>query len=44
MIAEGQAFVTTKWWIPVIPGLAVIYAGITFSLIGDGLSDVWRVR
>ncbi len=44
MIAEGQAFVTTKWWIPVIPGLAVIYSGIAFSLIGDGLSDVWRVR
>lgn len=44
MIAEGQAFVTTKWWIPVIPGLAVIYCGITFSLIGDGLSDLWRVR
>lgn len=44
MIAEGQAFVTTKWWIPVIPGLAVIYSGIAFSLLGDGLSDVWRVR
>lgn len=35
---------TTKWWIPVIPGLAVIYSGIAFSLLGDGLSDVWRVR
>jgi len=44
MIAEGQSFATTKWWIPVIPGLAVVSTGISLSLIGDGLSDVWKVR
>lgn len=44
MIAEGQAFVTSKWWVPVIPGLAVVTTGVALSLVGDGLSDVWRVK
>lgn len=44
MINDGQAFVTTKWWISTIPGLAVIYTGITLSLVGDGLGDAWRVK
>ena len=44
MIADGQPFVTTKWWISALPGLAVIYTGIGLSLIGDGLADAWRVK
>jgi peptide/nickel transport system permease protein len=44
MINEGQAFVTTKWWISTLPGLAVIYTGITLALVGDGLGDAWRVK
>ncbi|MGV8882720.1 MAG: ABC transporter permease [Rhodoglobus sp.] len=44
MISDGQAFVTTKWWISTLPGLAVIYTGISLSLVGDGLGDAWRVK
>lgn len=44
MISDGQTFVTTKWWISTIPGLAVIYTGISLSLVGDGLGDAWRVK
>jgi peptide/nickel transport system permease protein len=44
MIADGQPFVTTKWWISALPGLAVIYTGIALSLVGDGLADAWRVK
>jgi peptide/nickel transport system permease protein len=44
MIQDGQDFVTTKWWLSTVPGLAVIYTGISLSLIGDGLGDAWRVR
>lgn len=44
MISDGQSFVTTKWWISTIPGLAVIYTGISLSLLGDGLGDAWRVK
>ncbi|MBX3032195.1 MAG: ABC transporter permease [Chloroflexi bacterium] len=44
MIADGQPFVTTKWWISALPGFAVIYTGIALSLLGDGLADAWRVK
>jgi peptide/nickel transport system permease protein len=42
MITEGQAFMTTAWWISALPGLAIVITGIALSLIGDGLADVLR--
>ncbi|MBR3504976.1 MAG: ABC transporter permease [Clostridia bacterium] len=42
MIAEGQNFMTTAWWLSVIPGLMVVYTGIALSFIGDGLADIWN--
>ena len=42
MITEGQAYITTAWWMSVFPGLAMVITGIGLSLIGDGLSDVLR--
>ena len=44
MISDGQLFLTTKWWISTLPGLAVVTTGIGLSLAGDGLADVWRLR
>ena len=44
MISDGQLFLTTKWWISTLPGLAVVTTGIGLSLVGDGLADVWRLR
>lgn len=44
MISDGQLFLTTKWWIPTLPGLAVVTTGVGLSLLGDGLADVWRLR
>ncbi|MET3209534.1 UNVERIFIED_CONTAM: peptide/nickel transport system permease protein [Paenibacillus sp. PvR008] len=42
MISDGQPFISTKWWLSAIPGLAVVYTGIALSLVGDGLADIWR--
>jgi peptide/nickel transport system permease protein len=42
MIAEGRDFIFDAWWISTFPGLVIIYAGITFTLLGDGLDDVLR--
>ncbi|MEK4852285.1 ABC transporter permease [Paenibacillus sp. FSL H7-0756] len=42
MIADGQPFITTAWWLSAVPGFAVVYTGIALSLLGDGLADVWR--
>ena len=44
MISEGRTFIFTAWWISTFPGLAIIYAGITFALLGDGLDDWLRPK
>jgi len=44
MISDGQLFLTTRWWVPTLPGLAVVTTGVGLSLLGDGLADVWRLR
>jgi peptide/nickel transport system permease protein len=42
MIADGQAFLTTKWELSTIPGVMVIITALGLSLIGDGLADLLR--
>jgi peptide/nickel transport system permease protein len=42
MIADGQNYILTAWWLTTFPGLAVVFVGIAFSLIGDGLADLLR--
>jgi peptide/nickel transport system permease protein len=42
MIAEGQDFLTTKWQLSTIPGVAVVIVGLGLSLLGDGLADLLR--
>lgn len=44
MIADGQPFITTAWWLSAVPGFAVVYTGIALSLVGDGLADLWRKK
>ncbi|CAM4396903.1 ABC transporter permease [Paenibacillus typhae] len=44
MIADGQSFISTAWWLSAVPGFAVVYTGIALSLVGDGLADLWRKK
>lgn len=44
MVAEGQAFVTTAWWITMFPGLAIVTLAFGFSLLGDALGDLLGVK
>jgi peptide/nickel transport system permease protein len=44
MIASGQNYIVTQWWVPTIPGIAIVIVGIAFSLIGDGLATYLRPR
>ncbi|WP_414474840.1 ABC transporter permease [Microvirga sp. M2] len=39
MVAEGRNFIFDAPWITIFPGLAIIYVGITFALISDGIDD-----
>ncbi|MFC4454031.1 ABC transporter permease [Deinococcus sonorensis] len=44
MVSDGKNFMATAWWISTFPGLALTVAGVSFSLIGDGLADLLRPR
>lgn len=39
MIAEGRQFLLMAWWMPTLPGFALLIVGIALSLIGDGLAE-----
>lgn len=44
MIAEGKGFITTAWWLVVMPGLAIVFVALALSLVADGLADLLRTE
>jgi peptide/nickel transport system permease protein len=42
MIFYGQQYVTTRPWLVIVPGLAIVVTGIGLAMLGDGLSDLLR--
>jgi peptide/nickel transport system permease protein len=44
LIAQGQTYLNTAWWISIFPGIAVVLLALGFSLLGDGLARQLRVR
>jgi peptide/nickel transport system permease protein len=40
MVAEGQNFVATAWWISVFPGVAIMLVVLSLNLLGDWLRDL----
>ncbi len=44
LIADAKNFMTTAWWMSIFPGLAIVLAGMGFSLLGDGLAIRLRRR
>ena len=42
MISDAQNFMSTSWWLPTIPGIAIVIFGLGLSLVGDGLADRFR--
>jgi len=42
LIADGKNFLTTAWWMSIFPGIAIVIAGIGFSLLGDGVASLLR--
>ncbi len=39
MVADGREFITTAWWVPVMPGAAIFLTVFAFNFIGDWLRD-----
>ncbi len=44
MISTGRDFLLDQWWVPTIPGLAILIVSLGFNLLGDGLRDVLDPR
>jgi peptide/nickel transport system permease protein len=44
MVAEGQNYFTTAWWVVTFPGLAILVTAFGFNLLGDGLRDLLDPR
>jgi peptide/nickel transport system permease protein len=40
IIAEGQQYILTAWWISTLPGIVIILIGLGFSLLGDAAADI----
>jgi peptide/nickel transport system permease protein len=44
MVADGQSFISTAWWITLFPGLSIVLLAFGFSLLGDALADLMGVH
>ncbi|MDP9811556.1 peptide/nickel transport system permease protein [Rhizobium tibeticum] len=44
MVAEGQSFITTAWWITLFPGLSIVFLAFGFSIFGDAFGELLGVH
>jgi len=44
MISKGRNYVTTAWWIPFFPGVAVAIVCLSFNMFGDWLREALDPR
>ncbi|NKK68910.1 ABC transporter permease subunit [Rhizobium leguminosarum bv. viciae] len=44
MVAEGQSFISTAWWITLFPGLSIVCLAFGFSMLGDALGELLGVH
>ena len=43
-VARGQRFIQTAWWMITFPGLAIMLIVLTFTLFGEGLSEIFNPK
>lgn len=44
MLREAQSFMSMSIWPALVPGLAIVWTVLGFSLLGDALRDLWDPR
>ncbi|GAB3597452.1 ABC transporter permease [Microbacterium tumbae] len=44
MIAAGQPYLRSAWWLSTVPGIMIVLVGIAFVLLSEGLDDVRRIE
>jgi peptide/nickel transport system permease protein len=43
-VARGQRFIQTAWWMITYPGLAILAVVLAFSMMGEGLTEIFNPR
>lgn len=44
LISSGRGYITSQWWITVMPGIAIMLTALSFNILGDALRDIYDVR
>ncbi len=44
MIAASRDYLQVAWWLPVFPGLGILFTVLSLNLLGEGLRDVFDPR
>jgi peptide/nickel transport system permease protein len=44
MVPRGLPYLLEQWWVPIMPGLAVLLLALVANLAGDGLRDLMGDR
>lgn len=44
MISGGREYLRQSWWMATFPGFAIVYTGITFSLLGEGMEKALQPK
>ena len=44
MLSAGRQYLDTAWWIPLMPGLAIVFVVVAINVVGDWMSDRWDPR
>lgn len=44
LIAGGQQYLLTAWWITTLPGFVVVLIGVAFALLGEAVADRLSVQ
>lgn len=44
MVASGRTYLSVAWWLPVLPGMAILMLVLSLNLLGEGLRDVLDPR
>jgi peptide/nickel transport system permease protein len=39
MVSEGKDFITTRWWLSAIPGIAIVLTVVSANMVGDWVRD-----
>jgi len=43
MISDGRDWISSAWWISILPGLCIMAVVLAFNMLGDGLQEVFDI-